>query len=36
MVDINLPNFVTIAIIAILTLIAVKTVAKAVGKESPV
>ena len=36
MVDINLPNFITVGIIAILAVVAAKTVAKMAGKNSPV
>jgi hypothetical protein len=35
MVDINLPNFVTIGIIAIVAAVGVKTLAKAMNKPSP-
>ena len=36
MVEINLPNAITIGLIAILALVLTKTLAKAAGKESPV
>lgn len=36
MVEINLPNFVTIALIAIVALVLVKTAFKAAGKDAPV
>lgn len=36
MVEINLPNFVTIALIAIIALVLVKTAFKGMGKDSPV
>jgi hypothetical protein len=36
MLDINLPNFVTVAVIAVLSALAVKTAAKALGKTSPI
>ncbi len=36
MIDINLPNFITIGIIAILAAVAIKTLAKATSKNSPV
>jgi hypothetical protein len=36
MVGINLPNFVTVGLIAIVSLVVVKTAFKAAGKTSPV
>lgn len=36
MVDLNLPNFITIGLIAIVAVVAVKTAAKAMKKQSPV
>jgi Tfp pilus assembly major pilin PilA len=36
MLDINLPNFITVGVIAIVAAIGIKTLAKAMNKQSPV
>lgn len=36
MLEPNLPNFITVAIISILAAVAVRTIAKAMGKDAPV
>jgi hypothetical protein len=36
MVDLNLPNFVTVGLIAIVAAVGVKTLAKAMNKPSPI